>query len=155
MIFENCVQNKVPALFWWRLVTSGTPQGSVWISVLFNVFVNDKGIKCNHSNFIEYIKLCSAVNTLERRGVIQGDMKSLRSKFMGTSWGSTRPTARFYTWLREIPANNSGWVMNGLRVALIRMTWGHWSLKGWTWAGHVHLQPVFWVASKEEWPSGW
>ena len=41
-------------------------------------------------------------------------------------WGSTRPSARSYTWVGVIPAINTGWGMKGSRAALLRGTWGYW-----------------------------
>ncbi|GAB0176159.1 hypothetical protein GRJ2_000081100 [Grus japonensis] len=59
----------------WRPVMSGIPQGSVLGPAMFNIFVGntDSGIKCTLSKFANYIKLCSAVNILERKDSIQRD----------------------------------------------------------------------------------
>jgi len=55
-------------------VISGVPQGSVLGLVLFNIFAGDmdSGIEFAADN-----KLCSTVNTLERRDPIQSDLDRL------------------------------------------------------------------------------
>ena len=51
----------------WRSVTSVDSQWSVPRLVLFNVFINDinSGIEWILSQFVNYIKLCCAVDTHE------------------------------------------------------------------------------------------
>ena len=63
----------------WSLVMTGVPQGSVLRPALFNIFVSDmdSGIECTSGKFPSDTKLCGAVNMLEGRDAIQGDLDRL------------------------------------------------------------------------------
>jgi len=69
---------------------------------------------------------------------------------------TSRPSARYCTWVRAIPSTDTWWLENGLRAALRRRTWGCQFMKDSTWASNVCLKPrkpsIFWVASREAWP---
>lgn len=72
-----------------------------------------------------------------------------------TSWSSTRPTARFCTWLGTIPSTNT-WADNALRAE--GRTWGCWLTRSSAWAISVCSQPrkpaVCLAASKGTCPGG-
>eukprot|EP00076_Gallus_gallus_P034794 XP_025000332.1 uncharacterized protein LOC112530480 [Gallus gallus] len=57
----------------WRSGTSGIPWGSILVSVLFKIFINDNhsGIKCTLSKFVDGTKLCGAINMPEEWDAIQ------------------------------------------------------------------------------------
>ena len=77
---------------------------------------------------------------------------------MWTSWSSTRPSARFRTWVRLIPSTNTGCAESGLRAALRRRTLGYWLTRSSLWHSNVCSQSrrpaVPWAASKAAWPAG-
>jgi len=73
---------------------------------------------------------------------------------MWTWRGSTRPSARYRTWVRAIPDMSTDWEKNSLRANLWRRTWGSWWMKSWMWSSSVNLgtgRPIVsWAARKEE-----
>jgi len=85
----------------WSWVVS--TQGSMMGPVLFYIFTTgmESGIKCTFSKFAD-TKLSGGVDTTKGRNAIQRDLDRLEIGPTWTKWGSTRPSARCYTWMDAI-----------------------------------------------------
>lgn len=81
----------------------------------------------------------------------QGTLAGLRGRLMETSWGSSKPSAKSYSWVVAVPGTPTGWEEKWLRTTLWKDL-GVMVVKNSTWAIRVHSQPrkpnVSWAASR-------
>lgn len=71
----------------------------------------DNGIQGTLSKVADDTEMSAVVDTLEERGPIQMYLAQCK-----------RPSVRSSTWIRANPDMDTGWVMSGLRAALLGKT---------------------------------
>ncbi|TRZ14349.1 hypothetical protein HGM15179_012747 [Zosterops borbonicus] len=78
---------------------------------IFKISFGDmgSGIKGTLSRFTDSIRLCGAFNMLEGRDGIQRDLDRLESWASANLMGSTKPSARPYSWVMAIPDTPTAW----------------------------------------------
>ncbi|KAK4816695.1 hypothetical protein QYF61_020579 [Mycteria americana] len=85
----------------WEPVTSGVPQGSILVPILFNSFINyiDSGIECTLSRFADDTKPSVVVHSLQGRDASQRDLDRLEEWAHVNVIKSNKAKCKSCTWL--------------------------------------------------------
>jgi len=164
---KNWLQNQVQrvtvngSMSGGRSVISDIPQGSMFGSMLFSIFLSeiDSGVQHILSKLVDDTMMWSAVDTSQGQDAMQRDLDRLEQcaqvnlmRFNKSKWKVLHLGWRnlHYQWkLRDERIEHS----------LAEKDLGCWWIESWTLARNVSLRPrkstVSWAASKGAWPAGW
>lgn len=119
----------------WRPLVSNISQGCVSGIILLNIFIVWMIGQSVPSDGL--LLTPNLEGWLMGHAAIQSHLNMLEKQLMGTSWSSTRWTARCCIWGGTTPHTSIFWKLTNWKAVWQKRTWWFCWIPGWTWARNL------------------